>query len=88
MRPFVNRICSKLTTLGSSLHQVDQWAQQKVGYHAHAMALHFLYYNFVRIRQTLRTTPAMAAGSLAVFANERRNGNDRCLREAKEDRVS
>jgi hypothetical protein len=25
------------------------------------MALHFLYYNFVRIRQTLRTTPAMAA---------------------------
>jgi hypothetical protein len=26
------------------------------------MALHFLYYNFVRIRQTLQTTPAMAAG--------------------------
>jgi hypothetical protein len=25
------------------------------------MALHFLYYNFARIRQTLRTTPAMAA---------------------------
>jgi hypothetical protein len=25
------------------------------------MALHFQYYNFVRIRQTLRTTPAMAA---------------------------
>jgi hypothetical protein len=33
----------------------------KSAYHAHAMALHFLYYNFVRIRQTLRTTPAMAA---------------------------
>jgi hypothetical protein len=30
--------------------------------HAHAMALHFMYYNFVRIHQTLRTTPAMAAG--------------------------
>jgi DNA-directed RNA polymerase specialized sigma24 family protein len=30
--------------------------------HAHAMALHFLYYNFVRTHQTLRTTPAMAAG--------------------------
>ena len=29
---------------------------------AHAMALHILYYNFVRIHQTLRTTPAMAAG--------------------------
>ena len=29
---------------------------------AHAMAPHFLYYNFVRIHKTLRTTPAMAAG--------------------------
>lgn len=27
-----------------------------------AVALHFAYYNFVRIHQTLRTTPAMAAG--------------------------
>jgi hypothetical protein len=35
---------------------------KKMEYHAHAMALHFLYYNFVRIRKTLRTTPAMAAG--------------------------
>ena len=26
------------------------------------MALHFLYYNFVRIHQTLKVTPAMAAG--------------------------
>ena len=26
------------------------------------MALHFLYYNFVRIHKTLRTSPAMAAG--------------------------
>ena len=25
------------------------------------MAPHFLYYNFVRIHKTLRTTPAMAA---------------------------
>ena len=25
------------------------------------MAQHFLYYNFVRIHKTLRTTPAMAA---------------------------
>jgi len=30
--------------------------------HAHAMALHFMYYNFVRIHQTLKMTPAMAAG--------------------------
>src|SRR6266496_4739656 len=35
---------------------------KKLENHKHAMALHFLYYNFVRIHQTLRTTPAMAAG--------------------------
>jgi hypothetical protein len=33
-----------------------------VANHAHAMALHFLYYNFVRIHQTLKASPAMAAG--------------------------
>jgi hypothetical protein len=26
------------------------------------LAIHFLYYNFVRIHQTLKMTPAMAAG--------------------------
>src|ERR1700738_3721717 len=35
---------------------------KKMENHAHAMALHFMYYNFVCIHQTLRTTPAMAAG--------------------------
>jgi IS1 family transposase len=35
---------------------------KKMGNHAHAMALHFLYYNFVRIHNTLKMTPAMAAG--------------------------
>ncbi|MCC6983536.1 MAG: IS1 family transposase [Bauldia sp.] len=35
---------------------------KKAENHAHAMALHFLYYNFVRIHRSLRTTPAMAAG--------------------------
>src|SRR5713226_2566507 len=29
---------------------------------AHAVALHQMYYNFVRIHQTLKVTPAMAAG--------------------------
>jgi hypothetical protein len=35
---------------------------KKMENHAHAMALHFLYYNFVRIRKTLKVTPATAAG--------------------------
>lgn len=34
----------------------------KVENHAHAVALHMMYYNFVRIHKTLRVTPAMAAG--------------------------
>jgi IS1 family transposase len=35
---------------------------KKVQNHAHAIALHFMNYNFCRIHQTLRVTPAMAAG--------------------------
>jgi len=35
---------------------------KKVENHTHAVALHMMHYNFVRIHQTLRTTPAMAAG--------------------------
>jgi hypothetical protein len=30
--------------------------------HAHSVAIHFMHYNFVRIHQTTRVTPAMAAG--------------------------
>ncbi len=35
---------------------------KKVENHMHAVALHFMYYNFVKVHQTLRVTPAMAAG--------------------------
>lgn len=35
---------------------------KKVENHAAAIALHTMYYNFVRIHQTLKVTPAMAAG--------------------------
>jgi IS1 family transposase len=35
---------------------------KKVENHAHSVALHFMFYNFVRIHQSLRVTPAMAAG--------------------------
>ena len=35
---------------------------KKIENHAHAVALHMMYYNFVRIHKTLRVTPAMAAG--------------------------
>lgn len=35
---------------------------KKVENHAHAIALHFMHYNFGRIHKTLRVTPAMEAG--------------------------
>jgi IS1 family transposase len=35
---------------------------KKVENLGHAVALHFMHYNFARIHQTLRVTPAMAAG--------------------------
>jgi len=35
---------------------------KKAENHAHMVSLHMMYYNFVRIHQTLRCTPAMAAG--------------------------
>ena len=35
---------------------------KKLDNHRHAMALHFLYYNFVKVHQTLKISPAMAAG--------------------------
>ncbi len=35
---------------------------KKVENHAAAVALWFMYYNFCRVHQTLRVTPAMEAG--------------------------
>jgi IS1 family transposase len=35
---------------------------KKIENHANAIALHFMHYNFCRVHQTLRVTPAMEAG--------------------------
>jgi hypothetical protein len=35
---------------------------KKVENHMHALSLYFLHYNFARVHQTLRVTPAMEAG--------------------------
>ena len=35
---------------------------KKLQKHAHAVALHFMWYAFERVHKTLRITPAMAAG--------------------------
>jgi len=35
---------------------------KKIENHEHAIAMHYMYYNFARIHKTLRVTPAMEAG--------------------------
>jgi hypothetical protein len=35
---------------------------KKIENHEHAVAIHYMYYNFGRIHKTLRVTPAMEAG--------------------------
>ena len=45
---------------------------KKLENHAAAVALHFLWYNFVRVHQTLRVTPAMEAGYQPRVEHSRR----------------
>jgi IS1 family transposase len=40
---------------------------KKIENHCYAIALHFVYYNFVKLHKTLRVTPAMAAGLTKRF---------------------
>jgi len=40
---------------------------KKLDNHCYAIALHFVYYNFVKQHKTLRITPAMAAGLTKRF---------------------
>jgi hypothetical protein len=35
---------------------------KKMENHGHMLAIYYLYYNFCRVHQTLRVTPAMEAG--------------------------
>lgn len=42
---------------------------KKVENHAHAIALHFMHYNFCRIHKSLKVTPAMASGVTQTLWN-------------------
>jgi len=35
---------------------------EKLANHEHMLAIYFMYYNFCRVHQTLRVTPAMETG--------------------------
>ena len=59
---------------------------KKLENHAHTVALYALWYNFVRIHKTLRTSPAMAVGiesrlwsngKSRLWSNGRRGSDDR-----------
>ena len=50
---------------------------KKVENHCHALALYFMFYNFVRVHQTLRMSPAMAAGIRSALVDGRHRGADR-----------
>lgn len=41
---------------------LNQLAAKKVENLAHAVSLHYMHYNFARVHQTLKATPAQAAG--------------------------
>ena len=41
--------------------QLTNGFSKKIENHMHAVARHYMYYNFVRIHKSLRCTPAMAA---------------------------
>ncbi len=44
------------------VYSADEWLFKEAREPHRAISLHFMYYNFVRIHQSLRVTPAMAAG--------------------------
>jgi hypothetical protein len=54
--------CKRLLASIGSLIPSAQRRSKKVENHAAAIALYFMWYNFGRVHQTLRVTPAMDAG--------------------------
>ncbi len=61
-KPFVER---QNLTVRMSMRRFTQPTNafsKKIDNHGHAVALYFIFYNFCRVHQTLRVTPAMEAG--------------------------
>ena len=50
------------TDADASFYAPDEWLSKKLANHEAAIALHYMHYNFARVHQTLRVTPAMEAG--------------------------
>ena len=48
-------------TMRMSMRRFTRFSKKAIN-HSYSVAIHFMHYNFVRIHQSLRITPAMAAG--------------------------
>ena len=59
---FVERPESQPTDGRPTVHAPDKCVLKKFENHCHMVAIYHAYYNFCRIHQTLRVTPAMEAG--------------------------
>ncbi len=64
---YISTSCAERNNLTMRMHmrrftRLTNAFSKKIENHAYAVALHMMYYNFVRIHSTLRMSPAMAAG--------------------------
>ena len=61
-RHFVERQNLNIRMGNRRMTRLTDAFSKKAENHAHMMAIYFMHYNFVRIHQTLKVTPAMAPG--------------------------
>ena len=61
-RTYLSGYRADLSCLNAAVHVADECVFKKLENHEHAVALHYINYNFCRTHQSLRVTPAMAAG--------------------------
>jgi hypothetical protein len=54
---------------GDALTRLTNAFSKKLANHEAAVVLHFMHYSFVRIHQSLRVTPAMAADVDRLWSN-------------------
>jgi len=60
--PYVERLNLTMRMHMRRFTRLTNGHSKKIENHIYAVALHFIYYNFAKIHETLRCTPAMEAG--------------------------